>query len=34
MNKATVYVGRYVPHWLTLPTLKFLQAPPAEKNRS
>ncbi len=28
LNKATVYAGRYVPHWLMLPTLRYLQTPP------
>jgi hypothetical protein len=31
MNKASAYAGRYIPHWLVLPVMKILQAPPAPK---
>ena len=31
MNKVSAYAGRYIPHWLVLPVMKILQAPPAPK---
>jgi uncharacterized protein len=33
LNKASAYAGRYVPHWLVVPLIKILQAPPALKRK-
>jgi uncharacterized protein len=33
LNKASAYAGRYVPHWLVVPLMKILQAPPAPKRK-
>jgi short-subunit dehydrogenase len=33
LNKASAYTGRYIPHWLGVPLIKILQAPPALKRK-
>jgi short-subunit dehydrogenase len=31
LNRASAYIGRYVPHWFLLPVMRFLQSPPANR---